>query len=115
MIDVRCLIRIFNEEKGEYYKEITITYTKDSYVVIADGVVLDNPIMEKCIGVYDDDKRLVYTLDIVEIDGIRRLVYDDGTVNLGGKCIPLEEVDCKTLKIIGNEREHFDLINGELL
>ena len=56
MIDVRNLIRIFNEEKREYYKEITIKYTNDSYIVIADGVVLDDPIIEKCIGVYDDDK-----------------------------------------------------------
>ena len=116
MIDVRNLFRVYSKEKSRYYEEPSLhVFNDETYEVVAEGDIVEDAVIERCLGIKDDHENLVYTSDIVEVNGVRRLVYADGTINWGGKCIPLEEVDCKTLKIIGNEREHFDLINGELL
>lgn len=116
MIDVRNLFRVYSKEMGRYYEEPSLhVFNDDTYVVVAEGGGVSDAVIEWCLGIKDDHGNLVYTSDIVEVDGVRRLVYADGTINWGGEMVLLETIDCERLEVIGNENQHFDKINGEVL
>ena len=116
MMDVRNLFRVYSKEKARYYEEPSLHVFNDgTYTVVAEGNVVEDAVIERCLGIKDDHGNLVYTSDIVEVDGVRRLVYADGTINWGGEMVLLETIDCERLEVIGNENQHFDKINGEVL
>lgn len=116
MIDVRNLFRVYSEEKGRYYEKPSLhIFEDDTYILVAENETITDLPLEHCLGIKDDHGKLVYTSDIVEIEGIRRLIYPDGTINWGGDMVLLETIDCNTLEVIGNEHQDFDKVNGELL